>query len=472
MRLMRRFFSRWQNWISVLLILTYVGVAIAAPYLAPKKSNDPTAFVRVGRATEGEPQPPGEKAPLGMLPFGIDVYHPLVWGSRDALQFGLIVTLSTALFGVLYGATSGFVGNRLGNFMIRLSDSFLAFPPIAGVVLLQQLYVTSITAVGGFIMPTGEIFSFSDEPLQVTLIQSLLEHVNPLMLSLIVFSWMPYARLVHSIVLTLKQTEFVQAARALGGSTPWIIRKHILRNSPGPAIVLAARDVGGVVLLQATLTFIRIGGDSIWGQMLAQGRNWVIGPGGSLLRYWWVFLPPTLAVMLFGIAWNMFGDGINDVLEPTSQGALRRPSFWSRIMQRDENEPLPEADRVPESISEPLPQETPAGEEQSAPTQPVPRIKLPDGADPLLATARGYLSNEDVPRALHAYGHLIRRGRAVVEALPDLAQLAKRYPRDPQVWQTLGDALTRAGQVDHAAQSYERARRLAQPETAPADPSQ
>jgi len=183
--------------------------------------------------------------------------------------------------------------------MIRVADAFLAFPPIAGVVLLQQLFVTM-----------GNNDSYY---------KSLFDQVSPLMLSLIILSWMPYARLVHSIVLTLKQTEFVQAARALGGSSVWIIRNHILRNSTGPAIVLAARDVGGVVLLQATLTFIQIGGGSVWGEMLAQGRSWVIGPGGSLFRYWWVFLPPTLAVMFFGIAWNMFGDSLNDILEPGSQ---------------------------------------------------------------------------------------------------------------------------------------------------------
>lgn len=346
MRLLRRFFSRLQNWVSVLLILIYIGVAIAAPFLSPDDPEDPGAFMQVGRATEGQPQPPGEKAVLGMLPFGIDVYHALIWGSRDALLFGLIVTISTAVFGVLYGAISGFVGNRLGNFMIRLSDSFLAFPPIAGLVFLQQLFATTITAMGG-------IYFFSEYYGQVveitgpmTAIQYLLERVNPLMLSLIIFSWMPYARLVHSIVLTLKQTDFVQAARALGGSPFWIIRKHILRNSTGPAIVLAARDVGGVVLLQATLTFIQIGGDSIWGTMLSQGRNWVIGAGGSLLQYWWVYLPPTLAVMFFGIAWNMFGDGLNDALEPTSQRGFRRRRFWSRKGRKKEAQPTANKSRL------------------------------------------------------------------------------------------------------------------------------
>lgn len=339
MRLIRRFFSRWQNWVSFLLILVYVGVAIAAPYISPDDPKNPGPFMRVGKATDGQPHPPDEKAVLGMLPFGIDVYHALIWGSRDALRFGLIVTLSTALFGVLYGAVSGFAGNRLGNLMIRVSDSFLAFPPIAGMVFLQQLFAATITAMGGLYYSSqfyGQVIEVTGP---MTAIQYLLERVNPLMLSLIIFSWMPYARLVHSIVLTLKQTEFVQAARALGGSSSWIIRKHILRNSSGPAIVLAARDVGGVVLLQATLTFIQIGGDSIWGAMLAQGRNWVIGPGGSLLRYWWVFLPPTLAVMLFGIAWNMFGDGLNDVLEPGSQNEPRRRSFWNRRRKSEAQEP-------------------------------------------------------------------------------------------------------------------------------------
>jgi len=317
MKRFRRFFSRWQNWIATLLILGYIGVAIAAPILSPDDPKQPGPFMRVGKATRGEPQPPDEKAILGMLPFGFDVYHALVWGSRDALEFGLIVTISTALFGVFYGALSGVVSQRMGGLLMNIADSFLAFPPIAGVVFLQQLYAATIDAMGGFYFMSAQgMFIEVNGP--ITLIQTLMETVNPLMLSLIVFSWMPYARLVNSIVLTLRQTDFVQAARALGASPFWVIRRHLFPNSIAPAMVLAARDVGGVVLLQATLTFIRIGGGSIWGSMLSQSRNWVIGPGGSLLTYWWVFVPPTLAVMVFGIAWNMLGDGLSDVLDPRS----------------------------------------------------------------------------------------------------------------------------------------------------------
>ena len=309
----QRFFTRWQNWVAFLLVLTYVVTAIGAPYLSPDDPKNPGPFMRVGRRVDAKPQPPSEKALLGMLPNGIDVYHALVWGSRDALQFGLIVTISTALFGILYGAVAGMAGERVSILLLRIADAFLAFPPIAGLVFLQQLFAATVVAFGGLYF-TNEFFgTVIDIKGSVTTIQYLIEHINPLMLSLIVFSWMPFARLMHSRVITLRQTEFIQAARALGASPFWIIRKHLLQNATGPAIVLAARDVGGVVLFQATLTFIGIGGDSIWGEMLAQGRNWVIGPGGNLFTYWWVFIPPTLAVMIFGIAWNILGDGLSDL---------------------------------------------------------------------------------------------------------------------------------------------------------------
>ena len=313
MKRFKRFFTRWTNWVAISLVLVYAYFAIAAPYLSPEDPKNPGMYLRVGRPAEPRPQPPSEKAILGMLPFGMDVYHSLIWGARDALQFGLIVTISTTVFGISYGAIAGIASTRVGNVMLRFADAFLAFPPIAGLVFVQQLIMVGMASIGqlGFYSPFFTR-SISEDPIS-PMMQYVLEHLNPLMLSLIIFSWMPYARLVNAMVLTLKQTDFVQAARALGGSPFWIIRKHLIQNATGPAMVLAARDVGGVVLLQATLTFIQLGGGSVWGSMLAQGRDWVIGAGGSLFTFWWVFLPPTLAVMIFGIAWNILGDGLSDV---------------------------------------------------------------------------------------------------------------------------------------------------------------
>ena len=309
----RQFFRRWQNWLGCSLILVYVVFAVGAPYISPDNPKSPGPFMLVGRRAERKPIPPNEKAVLGMLPNGIDVYHALVWGARDALQFGLIVTFSTSIFGILYGAIAGLATERVSVLMLRMADAFLAFPPIAGLVFLQQLFAATVTAFGGFYFSNEWFGRVIEVRGPMTVIQYLLEHINPLMLSLIVFSWMPFARLVRSRVITLRQTDFIQAARALGASRFWLIRKHLMQNATGPAMVLAARDVGGVVLFQATLTFIGIGGDSIWGAMLAQGRNWIIGSGGTLFTYWWVFLPPTLAVMVFGIAWNIVGDGLSDL---------------------------------------------------------------------------------------------------------------------------------------------------------------
>jgi peptide/nickel transport system permease protein len=457
MNFFRRFFRRPQNWPGFLLVSIFLFVALAAPVLSPNDPKQPGPFMRVGRLTEGRPLPPDENAVLGMLPRGIDVYHALIWGARDALRFGLIVTVLTALFGILYGATSGYLGGRIGGLMISVADSFLAFPPIAGVVFLQQLFSTTVSSLGGYIFE-GQIYTYTNEPIAMTIIQALLERFNPLMLSLIVFSWMPYARLVHAIVLTLKQTEFVHASRALGGSSAWIIRKHLLRNSIAPAIVLAARDVGGVVLLQATLTFINIGGGSVWGTMLADGRNWVLGPGGNLLTYWWVFLPPTLAVMLFGIAWNIFGDSLGDALSPAPQGVYARTSFWDRFRRRTAS---PERVEPEPSVMAVQGQPLPAWQEalQANPAEkpfPTPVV------DPILVAARADVRQGDLTRALNGYAHLIRHGRLVSQLLPDLAQLVKQYPRNPQVWQTLGDALASTGDLEHASQSYAQARKYSQ----------
>ena len=107
-------------------------------------------------------------------------------------------------------------------------------------------------------------------------------------------------------------------AAALGANPARTVFRHLIPNSIAPSIVLMARDVGSVVILQATLTFIRLGGDSPWGEMLSIGRNWIISPGGGIFAYWWVFVPATLAIMLFGIAWNLIGDGLIELFDPRS----------------------------------------------------------------------------------------------------------------------------------------------------------
>jgi peptide/nickel transport system permease protein len=461
MRRLRRFFSRWQNWLGFLLVMLFVLVAVAAPLLSPMDPKDPGLFKKVGHTRAEKldisPHPPSDIAPLGTLPYQYSVYHTLVWGTRDALRFGLVVVLISGLFGVTWGASAGFAGGAVNTVMMRVADAFLAFPVIAGVVFLQQLVAIAVEAVGGiyyfnFFGQGPRIDDVGTSPIQVVL-----GYISPMMLSLILFLWMPYARMTNSMVISLKNTEFIHASRALGSSSVRTVFRHVIPNSLAPSVVLMARDVGGVIILQATLTFIQLGGDSPWGDMLSQGRSFIINAGG-LLHFWWVYIPATAAVMLFAIAWNLLGDGLNDVLDPTAQYDFHRPPFWMRILRKRKKTP-------PEQEEPILTPGVPAGVTPSAlpgqdETLPVHKLRYSDGTDPMLLAARDNVAGGNLPAALHAYQHLIRHERLVGEILPDLAQLARVHPHEPLVWQTLGDALAHEGDMIHARQSYDRARKL------------
>jgi peptide/nickel transport system permease protein len=301
MRGLRRFFSRRQNLLALAVVGCYVLVAAAAPLLAlPDDPDDPSPFRVVGRASDHIPHPPSREALLGTLPGQLDIFYTLVWGTRSALRFGLIVALTTACFGVLIGATSGYFGGPINGLVMRITDAFLTFPTVAGVWLFRQL-----------IFPTSP--DIPPTSLQRTLLNL---KVDPVMLTLILFSWMPYARLINANMAQLKQADYVLAAKSLGARNVRIILRHLLPNAIAPAIVLAGRDVGGMVILQSAFIFIGLGESTGWGTLLVSGRDWIIGMGGNPLTHWWVYLPATLALILFGTGWNLLGDGLNTLLNP------------------------------------------------------------------------------------------------------------------------------------------------------------
>jgi peptide/nickel transport system permease protein len=303
---LRRFLLQWQNLLALAIVGVYVFVAVAAPWLAPPDDpENPSPFqvaTVAGRTASSRriPIPPGPDLPLGTVSGGLDVFYSIVWGARPALRFGLVVTLAAASFGILVGAASGYAGGPVDRLTMRITDAFLTFPAIAGVFLFQQIMRSTA--------PEGA----------PTILQRVLLtlKLDPLMLALIMCSWMPYARIINANVARLKQAEYTLAARTLGANHLRIILRHLLPNSIAPAIVLAARDVGAMVVLEAAFTFIGIGGGSPWGMLLVSGRDWIVGPGGNPLAYWWVFVPATLALVFFGVGWNLLGDGLNDALNP------------------------------------------------------------------------------------------------------------------------------------------------------------
>jgi peptide/nickel transport system permease protein len=301
---------------GAIIIGLFVLVSIFGKLLAPqsdlfwptgtKWADDPHGYV---------PHPPDTTNWLGTLAVReghrqMDVFSTVVQGSRSALLFGLGAALFTCLLGTLIGALSAAAGGWVNEIIMRFTDAFLTLPVVVGVVIIQQLLlmVSGVTnyGFGSYSRPSGNI-------------NEALAWINPVWLALILFSWMPYARLTSSMVLRVKQEAFVTAARALGAGYWTTLRKHLLPNSLAPVVILLARDIGGFVLLQSTFTFIGLGGESEWGASLAYARDWIIGPGGSLVTRWWTYLPVTLALVLFGMGWNLIGDGINLRLNPQAR---------------------------------------------------------------------------------------------------------------------------------------------------------
>jgi peptide/nickel transport system permease protein len=300
-RRVRRYLGNRSFVLGCLIVGAFVALAVLAPLLAPPDDGeDPSSMRVVGKSHDYIPHPPTEEAILGTLPGQFDVYYTLVWGTRSALRFGLLVSLITAAIGTLLGAIGGFFGGLVQGLILRVTDAFLAFPVIAGVWLLKQVMAPASI----YVPPT---------PIQ----QAFLDlHLEPVFLTLILLSWMPYARLTSANIVQQRQAEYVQAAVSLGLRNGRIIRRHLLPNALPPVLVLLARDVGAMVIVATAFTYIGLGSSTEWGISLVAGRDYVIGAPGNPLAFWWVWLPVTLALVLFGIGWNLIGDGLNTVLDP------------------------------------------------------------------------------------------------------------------------------------------------------------
>jgi peptide/nickel transport system permease protein len=457
MRSLRYFLSRRQNWLGLLIILSFTFVALAAPVLSPPNQKTEGVFKRIGLPSDNTPHPPSREAILGTLPGQIDVYHTLVWGAREAMQFGLLVSAGAFIFGALFGAVAGYVGGIINSAMMRIADTFLAFPILAGVVFLQQLVAVTIESMGGIYWFNSDrfgklvYFEFTPPPFAAFLLK-----VDPVLVSLILFSWMPIARLVNVMVITLKNADFVQSARALGGSLWWVISRHLLPNAIGPAIVIAARNVGGSVILQATITVIGLGGQSAWGILLSRGRDWVIGPGGNMFATWWVFLPVTLALMLFDIGWNLIGDGLMEALEPSA--VIYKGSFFSKLRSKRVKIDMP-VSTIPHPLNSVGNLKPPTIPSATSLRSPMGRLTE---KDPLLQVARDAIVEQNIDQAMHAYSHLIKHRKHVSEIRQDLVRIVRQFPRHSIVWTLLGDALTQEGNCEYANKAYEQARNLTQ----------
>jgi peptide/nickel transport system permease protein len=299
--------------VGSILIVLFVLIALGAPILAPPLNpNDPYTIPRDG--FKSQPRPPGSEwrvrppplpfwyTPvtgkeewvhlLGTAQGQYDLYYGIIWGTRTAFKTGIIVVLATVIIGVVIGSVSAYYGSWVDNILMRIVDVLIILPSLMATLILAAV----LTPMLG----------------RTTL---------PAMIALIAFGWMGYARIIRGDILSVKERDFVMAARVIGAQDRRILFRHIIPNAIFPTLVLASLGIGDVVLAFAALSFLGIGTDlgyADWGQVLSFARNWMT----SLNTYWYIIVYPGIALVLFVMGWNLLGDALRDVLDPRLRGKV------------------------------------------------------------------------------------------------------------------------------------------------------
>ena len=221
--------------------------------------------------------------PLGTTNEGGDVLYGVVWGSRISLRLSLIVVCSTVVIGTIIGSLAGLFGGWLDEVLMRIVDVFLSIP--------ELIFALAIAAVLG---P-----SFTN-----------------IIIALSMVLWVKYARIMRAQVIQTKQFDYVDAARVIGDSRLNIYLRDILPNSITPVTVQATLDMGNVVLIGATLSFIGLSeaGIAEWGVLVSNGQ------AGIASGRWWASTFPGLMIFLWALAFNLVGDGLRDALDPRTEG--------------------------------------------------------------------------------------------------------------------------------------------------------
>jgi len=278
---------------SFIVILAFVAVAVGADVIAWALGIDPEAqdiLNRLGPWTAANP--------LGTDEAGRDVLMRLIYGARVSLGVAFISAISSALIGLIVGSLSAYHGGIVDTLLMRITDSLLALPLLPILIILAAVDFGKIPSVGALL--TGENSS-----------------IIKMLIIFVAFSWMVQARLVRGAILSIKERDFVLAAKTTGMSSLAIIAREIVPNAVSPVIVAVTLNVGQAILLEAALSFLGLGiqpPTPSWGNMLTNARELIYtAPMLAIL--------PGLMILVIVMAFNFLGDGLQDALDPK---AIRR----------------------------------------------------------------------------------------------------------------------------------------------------
>jgi peptide/nickel transport system permease protein len=264
---------------SLIVIIILIFLAIFAPVVSPypeEGAGQPNILNKL--------QPPSAEHLFGTDPLGRDILSRVLYGARTALLAGITIEVLAVTFGSILGALAGYFGGKVDEVIMRITDIFLAFPPL--------LLAMTIAAV---LEP-----SLQNSILAITIV------------------WWPwYTRIVRGQAISVRERDYVRAARGMGVSDLTIIRRHILPNVMSPVMVQATLDLGAAILTVAALSFVGLGvppPTADWGAMVSEGRIYI--QNGR----WWVPTFPGLALFITIMAFNLLGDGIQVVANPRTRG--------------------------------------------------------------------------------------------------------------------------------------------------------
>ena len=281
MGLLQRLVSNPTTVLGLVIIAAMLLMAILAPLIAGVNSPDPYQMPRDWGAVRKPPGTPGHI--LGTTNEGGDVFYGVVWGSRTSLQLSLMVVGSVMVIGTIVGSLAGLLGGWIDEILMRIVDVFLSIP--------ELIFALAIAAVLG---P-----SFSN-----------------IILALAMVMWVKYARIMRAQVIQVKQNDYVDAAQVVGDSKLNIYLRDILPNAITPVTVQATLDMGNVVLIGATLSFIGLSeaGIAEWGVLVSEGQ------AGIASGRWWASTFPGLMIFLWALAFNLVGDGLREAHDPRTEG--------------------------------------------------------------------------------------------------------------------------------------------------------
>ncbi|GIK76076.1 MAG: ABC transporter permease [Chloroflexota bacterium] len=303
---LRRFMRHKLAVASLIVIVIMVIAALLAPYISP--------FPRdaIDIAVSSRPGPPGtvgsggQVHPLGVDHLGRDLYTRLLYGARVSLLIAFVVVFFSELVGVILGATAGFLGGWFDTIISRTVEFLLSIPTLPILLITASILIRTDAQIPVPAFVTNAVAWMLAAPTQEA------NKVIVLMFILIVLGWTGAARLMRGMALTLRNQDFVEALRAVGASNTRIMFRHIIPNGIAPILVNASLGLAGIVIAEATLSFLGVGVQEptpSWGNMLSTAQSY-------MFQHPWLPLVPGIPLCLVTISFNFIGDGLRDALDP------------------------------------------------------------------------------------------------------------------------------------------------------------